>query len=204
MAEGQNSLLDRLREFIQTPRGRVIVVAAAGGVFLLALLIVFAVIITSGGPSAKKVDSVATKPAGGESSPTASVANTDSAADERATDSVNASFEVYQTRDPFKPVPETISVTTATVSSGSTTQTVSSSTAGSQTSTPAALSLQSITNRDGVNYAVIKYGDSTYELKAGDRVGDSPYQVVQVGTDSVTLLYGDDQFNLQVGQEVYK
>lgn len=213
MSEEKNSPIEKIKEFIQTPRGRVIAIAGAAGTFLLVLVIVFAVIFAGGQP-VDKGGQQETKPAADSRESTAAPAIDNSqpaAGTSDTTDSVNSSFEVYQTRDPFKPVVETsssVSVPITGTTSGNSTATASAptaaTTADTTTAAKTALSLESVSNKGGINYATIKYGAASYDLKTGDRVGSSPYQVQQIGSDNVTLLYGDEPFSLKVGQEVYK
>jgi len=209
-----NSFVDKLRDFTSTPQGRIAAIAGASAILFIVLFLVFLAIFSAGkepSPESKIINPVSS---GTDS--TSSVDSVDnSAADisEEVTeeDSFDSSFEVYQTRDPFKPMDGSISA--ASVTSG---DQGGSSTAGLSTTVPSqattetvqaqktALSLDGISKQEGISYADISYGGTPYNLKAGDRVGSSPYQVQQVGDTSVTLLYGDDQFILQVGQEVFK
>lgn len=115
-------------------------------------------------------------------------------------DDVPESVEVYEFRDPFKPldVPEAAEESVTSASTG--TQTSS----GSQTVSSVALSVEDIYTEDGIAYATIHYGSTIYQVKAGDNVGETPYQVQAIGEDSVTLLYGDDEIALKVGEEIIK
>lgn len=211
--QSNNSLIDRVREFTSTPQGRIAAIAGASAVLFIILFFVFLAVFSAGNepsPESKIVNPVS---AGTDSTP--SVSPTDNKVGDTsegvAEESFDSSFEVYQTRDPFKPMDGSISAASVTSDGQS-----GSSTGGSSTIIPpetttetvqaqkTALSLNGVTKQDGINYADIDYGGTAYSLKAGDRVGSSSYQVQQVGETSVTLLYGDDQFTLQVGQEVFK
>lgn len=207
---GKNSFADKVREFTSTSQGRIAAIAGASAVLFIVLFLVFLAIFSAGkkpSPESKIVNPIST---GTDS--TASVDSSTIKASEEVVeeDVLDTSFEVYQTRDPFKPIDGSVpAASTGNGGSGN------SSNGGASTVTPqtttatvqaqkTALSLNGVTKQDGINYADIDYGNSSYSLKAGDRVGDSPYLVQQVGDSSVILLYGDDQFTLQVGQEVFK
>ncbi|MFQ5574210.1 MAG: hypothetical protein ACE5E0_01120 [Terriglobia bacterium] len=99
-------------------------------------------------------------------------------------------FTAYEYKDPFQPLTGPVA---ATAPAEETTQTESRR-----------LSLEDITVEEGVKFAAVKYGGVAYKVKEGDRVGDSPYQVVSVGDNSSTLLFGDEQVSLQLGEEIVK
>jgi len=213
MADKKENLIGQVKSFFQTKQGRMVSVGAATGILVVTLIIIFTTILKGGGSEhkVKVVDNTKAKPAAATNNQSANLSSsattpTDSSSSGEDID-LNSNFEVYQTRDPFKPINK---ATTASVSLpvSSPTPTTNASGTANSTTTPAPaklpLLLESITSRDGINFAVIKYGTASYELKSGDQVGSSPYQVQQVGNDNVTLLYGDDQFTLNVGQEVYK
>ena len=87
-------------------------------------------------------------------------------------------------------------------SSSSTTQTPSSSeTSGSSTTVPAnTLVLKSIATDSGEKVASLYWNGTTYKCRNGDRVDDSPWQVVTIYSDSVLMLFGDSHVTLTVGQ----
>jgi hypothetical protein len=64
------------------------------------------------------------------------------------------------------------------------------------------LTLLEIIEENGVRKAVLRLGATTYTLAAGEQLGSTPWQVVTVGTSSATMLYGDSQIVLTVGQGV--
>ncbi len=66
------------------------------------------------------------------------------------------------------------------------------------------LFLQSIISEDGEPVAVFVWNGETYSVGEGERVGDSPWKVLQINSDSVLMLYGDSQVTLSVGQGVSK
>ena len=44
----------------------------------------------------------------------------------------------------------------------------------------------------------------TYIAGAGEQLGDSPWEVISVDSNSAVVLYGDEQVTLVVGQEITK
>lgn len=103
--------------------------------------------------------------------------------------------EVFTFRDIFEPLLVAIVVPT-------TTSTTEADTAN--TTTTGTLYLTSILVQDGEYMAVLSLDGVSYTLGDGQQVGDSPWQVITVRTDSVVMLYGDTQVILNVGQGVTK
>lgn len=213
MADKKENLIDKAKSFFQTKQGRMVSITVATGILLVILVIIFTSILKVGGSDrkVKVVDNTKAQPAAVKNNQSAGSNTEKSTASDSSSDSedqdLNSNFEVFQTRDPFKPI---VTVSTASVAlpiiNPSPTTNASGTVSSTTTPAPAKLPLllKNIVTRDGIDFAVISYGGTSYELKAGDQVGSSPYQVQQVGSDNVTLLYGDDQFTLNVGQEVYK
>ncbi|MDP3013904.1 MAG: hypothetical protein Q8M92_06655 [Candidatus Subteraquimicrobiales bacterium] len=70
---------------------------------------------------------------------------------------------------------------------------------------PLPLSLDDIYTEGGVEYAVIRYGDTVYTVTEGERIGDSPYQVQAISTNYVDLLRGDEEvIRLYLGEVLVK
>lgn len=65
---------------------------------------------------------------------------------------------------------------------------------------PNTLTLLEIIEENGVRKAVLRLGGTMYTLAAGEQLGSTPWQVVTVGLNNVTMLYGDSQIVLTVGQ----
>jgi len=100
-------------------------------------------------------------------------------------------------RNVFAPSVKATFETTAT--------TASSATSGTVPNVPRnTLLLQDIVSQDGKPVAVFVWNGETYSVNEGERVGDSPWKVVQINSDSVLMLYGDSQVTLSVGQGVSK
>ncbi len=213
MADKEENLIDKVKNFSQTKQGRIVSIATAIGILAIILIIILTSILKGGNSQStvKAIDNSQPKKVVAKSNNIAAKTETSSTSDINDginNEDLNSNFEVYQTRDPFKPaIKEATATVTATPPPGLPPAVNTSGTVNS-TTTPApakkSLLLKNIVNRDGINFAVINYDGTDYELKTGDQVGSSPYQVQQIGSDNVTLLYGDDQFTLNVGQEVYK
>jgi len=113
-----------------------------------------------------------------------------------------ANSEVFTFRDVFipllKPVPDATTTTTGTTTT---------STSETDTVTPTAnntLYLDGVVTQNGVTMAVLRYNGVTYTLGPGGVIPNSPWQVLRVSTSSVTMLYGDVQVTLSVGQGITK
>ena len=103
--------------------------------------------------------------------------------------------EVFTFRDIFepllKPLPTPVSST-------------STDTTDTPTVSAGALYLDDIVTEDGVLKAVLVYGSTTYTLGSGEVIPGTPWKVLWVTSGSVTMLYGDVQVELVVGQGVVK
>jgi hypothetical protein len=110
-----------------------------------------------------------------------------------------AGFEIYENKDPFQPLYGP-GATTRTVTTSSTTTgtgaggTTSTTTTTSQTQ----VTLVSITGTS----ATINVGGTDYPNLAANSVFAGSFKVVSVGTGSVTILFGDNQYTLYLGETV--
>lgn len=71
-------------------------------------------------------------------------------------------------------------------------------------STPGTLYLNDIITDDGVLKAVLELDDQTYTLAAGGTITGTPWKVLKVTSTQVTMLYGDTQVTLTIGQGITK
>ncbi len=211
------SFNEQIKDFAETPTGRVVIVAVP--VVVLALVIAFVAFTMLRGGETPQVETTAvetTDAAVGEKTDDGigdgAAQTTDTIASDDATETidisettetttyVNKNLEIYETRDPFRPIDasETVSgLEILPIDSGQTSD--------PGTGTTELLTLKSIEeDMDGTRYANVTYGSSPYLVTDGDRVGSSPYEVVSVGTDSATFLFGDDQVVLSIGESVDK
>jgi hypothetical protein len=102
--------------------------------------------------------------------------------------------DVFTFRDIFMPTIKVSDVPSSTVASG----TSGSSTQGNT------LTLTSIGSENGAATAVLSWNGHTYTLAEGESIPNTPWRVLQIGTDSVTMLYGDNRITLSVGQGITK
>jgi hypothetical protein len=94
--------------------------------------------------------------------------------------------------EPVAAIPET---STAAASSGTT----------ATPNVPAdTLYLASIQTVDGKQTATFIWNKQTYTLGEGDPIPNSPWQVLQINTSSVVMLFGDTQVTLSLGQGLTK
>ncbi len=168
---------------------------------------------TTTGPSAGSKVATGTSSAGkGSAGQSIVITSTAESGAEAVTVTVVTNADVFAVRDPFKPLLEplpaetastststTASTTTSTTSSTTSTGSASASTVGSDT-----LTLVSISTDNGVRVANVTLGSTPYSLTAGQKVDDSPWQVLSVEDDYVIMLYGDEQITLSVGQGLTK
>jgi hypothetical protein len=92
--------------------------------------------------------------------------------------------EVFTPRDPFTKILIPLSELTSGATDANT------------------LTLIEIVTDNGVRKAVMTLGSDTYTRAAGERLGDTPWQVVSIGSSSVVMLYGDTKIELTVGQGI--
>ncbi len=114
-----------------------------------------------------------------------------------------ANSEVFTFRDIFVPLIKPLPEETTTTTTGTTT----TSTTDNDTVTPTAnntLYLDGVVTQNGVMMAVLRYNGTSYTLGPGGAIPNSPWQVLRVSSSSVTMLYGDVQVTLSVGQGITK
>ncbi len=167
------SFNEQIKDFAETPAGRVAIVAVP--VVILALVIAFVALTMLRGGDTPEVETTALETtdtaAGGKTddgAPDASAETTDTLASDEATDTidisettetttfVNENFEIYETRDPFRPIDasETVSgLDILPIDNGGTPD--------PGTGTTELLTLKSIEeDMDGTGYANGTYGSS--------------------------------------------
>ncbi len=196
------SLTDRINEYRATPSGKIVVVAVPVAVLVLIVAVVALTVLNSGQPSdggadVKTVESTATPSAAATETPE----QTATPSAETTEPPINQNYEVYETRDPFKPMDSTAAPSSTAGTQSAPSSSSSSAGAGQQGNV---LALKSVTAQNGVLYANVEYGTNSYVVRSGERVGDSPYQITSISSDSATFLYGDDTLMLAVGEEVQK
>ena len=103
--------------------------------------------------------------------------------------------DVFTFRDIFEPLAKAPSTTSST--------TTTTTTETTETSNNTIL-LQDIISENGEPHAVLVWNGTTYTLAEGEQVGDSPWSVLEIDSDSVIMLYGDVQVSLSIGQAITK
>lgn len=99
--------------------------------------------------------------------------------------------DVFTSRDPFEPVLKPLP-----------TVTTSASVPASGSADFNTLVLENIVTSNGVLTAILTWNGSTYTAVAGQQLDASPWQVLSITKTTVTMLYGDVQVTLSVGEGV--
>jgi hypothetical protein len=174
-----------IRGFFATTLGKIVIIGGAIAVLLTIVTVVAVIVLGAIGVSMFQTaveeipGSIVTTQAAGSQTGTSVVAAVP----------VIENSEVFTPRDPFQPVVVPASATA-----------VEGAAASAQDENT--LTLLEIIEENGVRKAVLQLGATTYTLAAGEQLGSTPWQVVTVGTSSATMLYGDSQIVLTVGQGV--
>ena len=105
--------------------------------------------------------------------------------------------EVFTFRDIFVPLVKA-------ETSSPTTSDTSDTPEGTPETSAGTILLQDITVENGEPTAVLVWDGKTYSAQEGDQIDDSPWKVLEIGSDSVVMLYGDTQVVLSVGQAISK
>lgn len=190
-----------LRGFINSKNGKLII----GGALLLVLLVAVGSVVLPGLLGGRDTpDQQATVP------PAGSVTTTGAAGQESEEASSTlrrakplSTFFVF--RDIFEPTAKPIAVSTG--GSPNTTDTASGDTGGTDEvpDLPAdTLFVQSINTVDGRAVGTFFWNDNIYTAGEGERLGETPWRVLSITGDTVSLLYGDSRVTLSVGQALSK
>ena len=194
-------------EVVRTRRRINPVFLVGGGVLVLALLVFFVIMpLFSGGDEGNPEVPAAVAPAASAPSPAPAPAEQPPA----------ETFEVFESKDPFRPL-VTEQATEGAAAPGSTPG--SNGTAGGAGGTgttngtgaggaPAPsggqrVSLLDVLDESGTAKAQVKVGSTVYKV-ASDEVFADNFKVVSISGSCVTLLHGDDKFTLCEGEEVIK
>jgi hypothetical protein len=209
--------------FLSTTQGKVITIAAAVAALVVvaglaaAAFMLFASLSTPKGGSTAGSSGSGTAAGGSgvsQSGSTTATSPTSTANTVPVSVAVITNADVYTFRDPFKPLleapptPTPSSSTTSTSSGGSsssaTTASASGGSSGGSQEASGTLTLESISTEGGVKMAKFTLDGVTYTVSAGEQLGTTPWKVVEIGSDSVVMLYGDERITLTVGQGVAK
>jgi hypothetical protein len=124
--------------------------------------------------------------------PLASAAQAPAAAGVSGPAPATGSFQTAQPRDPFRPL-ITETSPTGTEDGGT----------GTYEPSGTRVRLIAVTEVGGVLRATVQVDSTTYDVGEGETFADS-FMVVSLDTDSGVFLYGDNAFELSVGQEILK
>jgi len=178
---------NRFAAFAASSSGRIVVIAIALGVLLVVAGIAAVVVInfSSAGTST-------TPPTTSSQTTTSTPAPSDDASAVPAPPTPDS--DVFTFRDIFQ---RPVKKTTAPKASESTNP---SAAPGTGTFEPDTLYLQDVTSVNDVQKAVLALNGTTYTLAKGERIPNTPWRVLSVSSSSSTMLYGDAQVVLSVGQ----
>lgn len=197
----KTALMEKLNKFMETGQGKLVIVG--GAVATLVFVVGLVMFLSKGAPASggtpgadNQLTSVETSATPGVPVP-ASAKLSASKAQGESKSPADESFDVFQTRDPYKPLIEKKADTNGSLGGVVTTSTTSTVAKGP-------LTLDSVVTRDGLRYANVLYNEQKLELRDGQRVADSPYQVLTVSDANVIFLFGDDRVVLKPGEKIFK
>ncbi len=189
--------------FLSTTTGKIVVIGAAVFAFLVVAGIVTFVVITfffvdAVNDSAEQIANEIEQ----EQSETGSA--------EEATTSVALEpspiplSSIFTFRDIFNPLidPTPAEETTGTTTDGTTTDGTTTDGTVTTPGEPDTLYLQDIVVENGVSKAVLSLNGVTYTLAEGQAITGTPWLVLNIYSGSVTMLYGDSQVTLVIGQGI--
>lgn len=194
-----------IRGFMGTTLGKVVVIGCAVSVVLAILGAIATIVLLwwGGQKVATELNQQATQQAATTSGQPGSKTASGSVEATVATNQPPApvtNASVFLFRDPFVPVIKASITTSSTESETDASSTVeTSSTADAD---ELVLTLQDIVTDDGTAKAVLTWEGVTYTVAAGEQLGDTPWKVLSVGSSSATLLFGDVQVSLSVGEGI--
>lgn len=187
--------------FLSTPGGRVVAIVVGLGILgIIAGVAVAIVLYVFGSQAVDQLESqIQTPDASQTTTPTATVTPTAAAPAGPAAEVPNS--DVFTFRNIFEPLLLPLDATGAAASG------TGASATPTDTVTPTAgntLYLDGVVTQDGVLMAQLRYNGTAYTLAPGGVIPNSPWQVLRVSATSVTMLYGDRQVTLSVGQGITK
>jgi hypothetical protein len=180
--------------FLSSTTGKVVLAVAALVVLLAIAGVVLGIFAFGGLNSWLKSGSVTVVPATGAVAATTTTSVAGVVIVEPPQKPLSASFTF---RNVFAPSIKAPVPASAEASSSGT------STSGS-TDSPDTLYLIDIVTTDSGRQGVFVWNGVTYTEGAGGVIDSSPWKVLEVGSDSVLMLYGDTQVTLSLGQGVSK
>jgi hypothetical protein len=227
----QNKIDDKIKGALNTPKGKGVVAGLVLIIILLLVLLVVTFAIPQPDDSAgllvnnevvKSLGKTPSMPVSQTTTQTASALTPNATATAEETESIKYSEEMLSFRDPFEPLMESTPTYSAAATgegedvseptSGATNPESPSSSEGAGASNGSSgnetvdnsITLNSITTEGQNRYGVFVYQGAQYSAAVGETIGTSPYQVLEIGDGSATLLYGDDRITVALGEEIIK
>lgn len=182
--------------FFSTPNGKVVMVVGALAVLAIVAGIAVAVVVKVVLPQPQDIEIRVPQQQQG-SKPATQAAGGEQAAQPAPAVSYD---EVFRFRDIFDPLIKPVEETSAEPTPSETTTSTGDLTEYAANT----LYLVSISTTGDTPSAVMVWDRQQYTLQEGDTIPDSPWQVLDIRTTSVVMLYGDQQVILSVGQGIQK
>ena len=198
---------ERTPGFLSTTVGKV-VVAGVALLFLLVIAgtIIFMLLAGGGISSLLGRGGVTTTTSTSQSSVTTSVAVDAVPIVNPEQKPLSASFTFRNVFAPSikPPIVPVVATETATAASTTTTTTSSSPDTSPTVVVTSTLFLVDIITEGDAHKGVFTLNGVSYTAGNGETINSSAWKVIEVGTDSVLMLYGDDQVTIAIGQGVTK
>jgi hypothetical protein len=120
---------------------------------------------------------------------------------------IESDLDTFVFRNVMKPTVKPVHVTPST--STTTTPTTGGTSAGDTALDPSeipknTLYLVSTATLDGIDYATFIWNGNVYVFPEGGELPGTPWKVLRIEGNTVTMLYGDSQVTLTVGQGITK
>lgn len=187
--------------FLSTSTGKLVVIGGAVIGFLAVAGLVALAVFTFVLQPSPEPDTAGTKDAvAGSQEPTAS-------AEAVIEPGAVPLSDLFTFRDVFEPLivtPNASDLETTTGSPTATTATTTPDSVAAPDTSSQTLYLQDIISDNGVAKAVLVFEGQEYTLAEGESIPGSPWEVLTIGSTSVTMLYGDVQVTISIGQGVTK
>lgn len=186
--------------FLSTTTGKIVAIVVGLGVLGIIAGIAIAIVLFVFGNQVVDEFEQQIEQAATESGDTGSASDGTVAVQAEAPAAEVANSEVFTFRDIFVPLIKPLPEETTTTTTGTSTTTT-------DTATPTAtntLYLDGVVTQNNVQMAVLRYNGQTYTLGPGGVIPNSPWEVLRVSSTTVTMLYGDVQVTLSVGQGITK
>lgn len=188
---------DTKKGFLSTTGGKVVAIVVGLGLLgIIAGIAVAIVLYVVGGQAADEISDQIEQ----QVTETAQPATGSVVAEAEAPAPEVTNSEVFTFRNIFVPLIKPPVVETAVppgTTSGTTTDSVTPTTQNT-------LYLDGVVTQNGVLSAVLLWNGQTYTLAPGGVIPNSPWEVLRVSSTSVTMLYGENQVTLSVGQGISK